>query len=120
MEVMARREHGVRDMRLTRHFVGLLAIGALIAVPAQAMAQAKRPNPQEKAGQEARGRRAGLQGRARRIQPRKNTIPGARAPEQACQKIAHKQGGQRPQFHIETTALSRACTQARLNLSVSG
>jgi hypothetical protein len=35
-------------MRLTRHFVGLLAIGALIAVPAQAMAQAKRPNPQEK------------------------------------------------------------------------
>ena len=35
-------------MRLTRHLVGLLAIGALIAVPAQAMAQAKRPNPQEK------------------------------------------------------------------------
>ena len=35
-------------MRLTRHFVGLLAIGALIAMPAQAMAQAKRPNPQEK------------------------------------------------------------------------
>jgi hypothetical protein len=35
-------------MRLTRHFVGLLAIGALIAVPVQAMAQAKRPNPQEK------------------------------------------------------------------------
>lgn len=35
-------------MRLTRHFVGLLAIGALIVVPAQAMAQAKRPNPQEK------------------------------------------------------------------------
>jgi hypothetical protein len=35
-------------MRLTRHSVGLLAIGALIAVPAQAMAQAKRPNPQEK------------------------------------------------------------------------
>jgi len=35
-------------MRLTRHFVRLLAIGALIAVPAQAMAQAKRPNPQEK------------------------------------------------------------------------
>jgi hypothetical protein len=34
-------------MRL-RHFAGLLAIGALIAVPAQAMAQAKRPNPQEK------------------------------------------------------------------------
>ena len=35
-------------MRRTRNFVGLLAIGALIAVPAQAMAQAKRPNPQEK------------------------------------------------------------------------
>jgi hypothetical protein len=35
-------------MRLTRHFVGLLAIGTLIAAPAQAMAQAKRPNPQEK------------------------------------------------------------------------
>ena len=35
-------------MRLTRHFVGLLVIAALIAVPVQAMAQAKRPNPQEK------------------------------------------------------------------------
>lgn len=35
-------------MRLTGNFVGLLAIGALIALPAQAMAQAKRPNPQEK------------------------------------------------------------------------
>ena len=35
-------------MRLTRNFVGLLAIGALIVLPAQAMAQAKRPNPQEK------------------------------------------------------------------------
>lgn len=35
-------------MRLTRHLAGLLAIGALIAVPAQAIAQAKRPNPQEK------------------------------------------------------------------------
>ena len=35
-------------MRLTRHFAGLLVIAALIAVPVQAMAQAKRPNPQEK------------------------------------------------------------------------
>jgi hypothetical protein len=35
-------------MRLTRHFVGLFVIAALIAVPVQAMAQAKRPNPQEK------------------------------------------------------------------------
>jgi hypothetical protein len=35
-------------MRLTRKFVTALAIGALIAVPAQAVAQAKRPNPQEK------------------------------------------------------------------------
>jgi hypothetical protein len=35
-------------MRLTAHLMGLLAIGALIAVPAQAIAQAKRPNPQEK------------------------------------------------------------------------
>jgi hypothetical protein len=35
-------------MRLIRIFTGLLAIGALIALPAQAMAQAKRPNPQEK------------------------------------------------------------------------
>jgi hypothetical protein len=41
-------EHGVGDMRLTRHLVGLLAIGALVAVPAQAIAQAKRPTPQEK------------------------------------------------------------------------
>ena len=37
-----------KDMRLTRIFTGLLAIGALVALPAQAMAQAKRPNPQEK------------------------------------------------------------------------
>lgn len=35
-------------MRLTTHLAGLLAIGALIAVPAHAIAQAKRPNPQEK------------------------------------------------------------------------
>lgn len=35
-------------MRLTRQLVALLAIVALIAVPAQALAQAKRPNPQEK------------------------------------------------------------------------
>jgi hypothetical protein len=35
-------------MRLTSIFVGLVAFGGLIAVPAQAMAQAKRPNPQEK------------------------------------------------------------------------
>ena len=39
---------GRNNMRLTRNFVGLLAIGALIVLPAQAMAQAKRPNPQEK------------------------------------------------------------------------
>ncbi len=35
-------------MRRTRIFIGLLAIGALIALPTQAMAQARRPNPQDK------------------------------------------------------------------------
>jgi hypothetical protein len=35
-------------MRRTRIFIGLLAIGALIALPAQTMAQARRPNPQDK------------------------------------------------------------------------
>jgi len=35
-------------MRRTRIFIGLLAIGALIALPAQATAQARRPNPQDK------------------------------------------------------------------------
>jgi len=35
-------------MRRTRIFIGLLAIGALIALSAQAMAQARRPNPQDK------------------------------------------------------------------------
>jgi hypothetical protein len=35
-------------MRLTRIFTTALAIGALMALPAQAMAQAKRPHPEEK------------------------------------------------------------------------
>ena len=35
-------------MRRTRIFIGLLTIGALIALSAQAMAQARRPNPQDK------------------------------------------------------------------------
>jgi len=35
-------------MRRTRIFIGLLAIGALIALPAEAIAQARRPNPQDK------------------------------------------------------------------------
>jgi hypothetical protein len=35
-------------MRRIRIFMGLLVIGALIAEPAQVLAQARRPNPQEK------------------------------------------------------------------------
>ena len=35
-------------MRLTRIFTTALAIGALMALPAQATAQARRPNPQDK------------------------------------------------------------------------
>ena len=35
-------------MRLMRTFTVALAIGALTALPHQALAQAKRPNPQEK------------------------------------------------------------------------
>ena len=35
-------------MRRTRMLTRLLAIAALMALPAQAMAQAKRPNPQDK------------------------------------------------------------------------
>jgi len=41
-------EQGVNDMRSIRIFTTVLAIGALIALPGQALAQAKRPNPQEK------------------------------------------------------------------------
>lgn len=37
-----------QDMRLTRIFTVALAIGALMALPAQTLAQARRPNPQEK------------------------------------------------------------------------
>ena len=35
-------------MRLTRVFTVALAIGALLALPANALAQARRPNPQDK------------------------------------------------------------------------
>jgi hypothetical protein len=35
-------------MRLTRVFTVALAIGALMALPAHALAQARRPNPQDK------------------------------------------------------------------------
>lgn len=35
-------------MRRMRIFTGLIVIGALIAEPAQLLAQARRPNPQEK------------------------------------------------------------------------
>jgi hypothetical protein len=35
-------------MRRMRIFTGLIVIGALIAEPAQVLAQARRPNPQEK------------------------------------------------------------------------
>ena len=35
-------------MRRTRIFTRLVAIAAVMALPAQALAQAKRPNPQEK------------------------------------------------------------------------
>jgi hypothetical protein len=35
-------------MRRMRFLTAVAAIGALIALPAQAMAQTKRPNPQEK------------------------------------------------------------------------
>ena len=35
-------------MRRIRIFTGLLVIGALIAEPSQLLAQARRPNPQEK------------------------------------------------------------------------
>lgn len=35
-------------MRLTRIFTVALAVGALMALPPQVLAQAKRPNPQEK------------------------------------------------------------------------
>ena len=37
-----------RDMRWTRIAATLLALGALMAPPAEVLAQAKRPNPQEK------------------------------------------------------------------------
>jgi hypothetical protein len=37
-----------QDMRLMKIFTVALAIGALTALPHQALAQAKRPNPQEK------------------------------------------------------------------------
>lgn len=36
------------NMRLIRIFTTVLAIGALMALPAQSLAQARRPNPQEK------------------------------------------------------------------------
>jgi len=42
------REQGVTNMRLMKNVVAALAIGSLIALPAQAVAQAKRPNPQDK------------------------------------------------------------------------
>jgi hypothetical protein len=41
-------EQGVSDMRSIRIFTTVLAIGALLALPAQSLAQARRPNPQEK------------------------------------------------------------------------
>lgn len=39
---------GFGEMRPIRIFTVALAIGALIALPAQVLAQARRPNPQEK------------------------------------------------------------------------
>jgi hypothetical protein len=41
-------EQGVSKMRSIRIFTVGLAIGALIALPAQSLAQARRPNPQDK------------------------------------------------------------------------
>jgi hypothetical protein len=41
-------EQGVSKMRSNRIFTVGLAIGALIALPAQSLAQARRPNPQDK------------------------------------------------------------------------
>jgi hypothetical protein len=41
-------EQGVSNMRSIRIFTTVLAIGALLALPAQSLAQARRPNPQDK------------------------------------------------------------------------
>jgi hypothetical protein len=41
-------EQGVSNMRSIRIFTTVLAIGGLMALPAQSLAQARRPNPQDK------------------------------------------------------------------------
>ena len=41
-------KQGVSNMRSIRIFTAILGIGALLALPAQSLAQARRPNPQEK------------------------------------------------------------------------